>query len=129
MAHPKERWTRRSRLLQSARCMRRAGILLAVGGFTLAYGYGVASHAYRLFPVDQLGYFKRWVIPDTGRPSDVKVFADASGRQEVSCWSIDPDAAVLLAMGQSNAANYGETRYHPVRLVFNYNWVDGKCYR
>lgn len=109
--------------------MRRTGILLAVGGFVLAYGYGVASYAYRLFPVDQLGEIKRWVAPDSGRPSDLQVFADVSDRQEVSCWSIDHDAAVILAMGQSNAANYGETRYRPVQPVFNFNWADDKCYR
>jgi hypothetical protein len=47
----------------------------------------------------------------------------------VSCWSIEPDAAVILAMGQSNAANYGETRYRPVQSVINFNWADGKCYK
>lgn len=73
---------------------------------------------------------KRTVLPDNGRAHNVAVFSDPAGRQEVSCWSIDHDAAVILAMGQSNAGNYGgETLYRPVQPVFNFNWADGKCYR
>ena len=69
------------------------------------------------------------MLPDTGRNTGPTVFTDAKGREEVSCWSIDHDAAVILAMGQSNAGNYGETLYRPVQPVFNFNWNDGKCYR
>ena len=95
----------------------------------VAYAYGAASYAYRLFPADELGILKRTVLPDRGRNTGPTVFADAKGREEVSCWSIDHDAAVILAMGQSNAGNYGETLYRPVQPVFNFNWNDGKCYR
>lgn len=109
--------------------MKQAKLVLVILGCVAAYSYGVASYAYRLFPVDQLGALKRVVLPDTGRPYGAEVFADATGREEVSCWSVDPDAAVILAMGQSNAANYGETRYRPVQPVVNFNWADGKCYR
>jgi hypothetical protein len=109
--------------------MKQAKLLLAIVGCIAAYSYGVVSYAYRLFPVDQLGDLKRVVLPDTGRPFGPEVFADATGREEISCWSVDPDAAVILAMGQSNAANYGETRYRPVQPVVNFNWADGKCYR
>jgi hypothetical protein len=103
--------------------------LLAVAGLIAAYGYGVASYAYRLFPIEQIGVLKRSVIPDEGREIDATVFSDTKGREAVSCWSIDADAAVILTMGQSNAANYGETRYRPVQPVINFNWMDGKCYR
>jgi hypothetical protein len=69
------------------------------------------------------------VLPDSGREGGPVVFDDPKGREEVSCWSIDHDAAVILAMGQSNAGNYGETLYRPKQAVFNFNWNDGKCYR
>jgi Carbohydrate esterase, sialic acid-specific acetylesterase len=109
--------------------MHRARILAVIAALLAAYGYGVASSTYRLFPVEQLGQLKRMALPDRGRPSGLEVFANASGREEVSCWSIDHDSAVILAMGQSNAANHGETLYRPRQPVFNFNWIDGKCYR
>jgi Carbohydrate esterase, sialic acid-specific acetylesterase len=109
--------------------MRLLKFLLVIIGVVGAYGYGIASYAYRLFPMEQLGVLKRTMLPDIGRLSGSKVFADTTGREEVSCWSIDHDAAVILAMGQSNAANYGETLYHPIQPVFNFNWSDGKCYK
>jgi Carbohydrate esterase, sialic acid-specific acetylesterase len=109
--------------------MRYWKLVFAILGLAGAYGYGLASYAYRLFPIEQLGVVKRAFLPDTGRDDGPAVFADATGREEVSCWSIDHDAAVILAMGQSNAANYGESLYRPVQPVFNFNWADGKCYR
>lgn len=103
--------------------------LLTVAGLVIAYLYGATSYAYRLFPIEQLGALRRAVAPDEGRPFDLAVYSDTKGREAVSCWDIDPNAAVILAMGQSNAGNYGETRYRPVQQVFNFNWADGKCYR
>jgi Carbohydrate esterase, sialic acid-specific acetylesterase len=103
--------------------------LLAAAGLFAAYGYGAASYAYRLFPIEQIGTLKRSVIPDDGRDPEVAVFSDTKGREAISCWSIEPDAAIILALGQSNAGNYGETRYRPVQPVINFNWADGKCYR
>jgi hypothetical protein len=103
--------------------------LLAAASLCAAYGYGAASYAYRFFPIEQIGALKRSVIPDEGRDTELAVYSDTKGREAVSCWSIEPDAAVILAMGQSNAGNYGETRYRPVQPVINFNWADGKCYR
>jgi hypothetical protein len=103
--------------------------LLAAAGLFAAYGYGAASYAYRFFPIEQIGALKRSVIPDEGRETELTVYSDTKGREAISCWSIEPDAAVILAMGQSNAGNYGETRYRPVQPIVNFNWADGKCYR
>lgn len=98
----------------------------------IAYGYGVYSHAYRSFPIEEIGAVKRLIRPDRGRPTgeeDAYLTRDARGREEVSCASLRKDAAVVLVMGQSNAANYGETRRRARRAVYNYNWMDGRCYR
>ncbi|HUC62602.1 MAG TPA: sialate O-acetylesterase [Alphaproteobacteria bacterium] len=38
-------------------------------------------------------------------------------------------AAVIMVLGQSNAANEGVGRHGATDKVFNWNWVDGKCYR
>jgi hypothetical protein len=47
---------------------------------------------------------------------------------------VEPDqvmrghTAVMLTLGQSNAANSGDTPYTPSRRVFNFNLFDGNCY-
>lgn len=105
---------------------------LFVGFFcaVVFYGYGVYSEAFRTFPIDEIGLIKRWLSPDRGRPTPGEhVFLDTEGREEVSCWGIAHDAAVILLMGQSNAANYAGTPYKPVQPVFNFNWANGRCYR
>lgn len=53
-------------------------------------------------------------------------------REAVSCapfTTANPRHAVLLAFGQSNSSNYGETRYSAGNKVANFNLHDGKCYR
>lgn len=75
---------------------------------------------------------KRFFIPDRGSPVPMaEVLVDGSGREEVDCRQIRRDAAILLLMGQSNAANSGdrESRYKAIHDVINFNWFDGKCYR
>jgi len=57
--------------------------------------------------------------------------ADTS-RPEVSCVPFttrDPRQAILLVFGQSNSANFGETRYTAGSRVVNFNPRDGRCYR
>lgn len=108
--------------------MRRKIALLAVAT-AVGFGYGFVSHAYRLFPFAQISWVRQAVLPETGRPRSEVAFNDTRGREEVSCWNIDHDAGVILTMGQSNAANFGETPYKPRGRVFNFNWADGKCYR
>lgn len=55
-----------------------------------------------------------------------------ANRQQVSCEPFtarDPRTAILLTFGQSNSANFGETRYRASKHVSNFNLHDGKCYR
>jgi len=105
-------------------------LVLAVAAFS--YGYGVLSHAYRIFPIAEISAIRQAFMPERGRPTpseDRFLFTATDGRKEVECRTIRPDAAVILAMGQSNAANHGTALYRPRQPVFNYNWLDGKCYR
>ncbi len=54
-------------------------------------------------------------------------YTDVSHKQEVDCQNLKGRIMVMLAFGQSNSANHGETRYTPKRNV--YNFFRGKCYR
>jgi len=53
-------------------------------------------------------------------------------RTVVSCAPFttpNPRHAVLLTFGQSNSANFGDTRYTAGDAVANFNLHDGRCYR
>ena len=51
-------------------------------------------------------------------------------RAEIPCGEFrDADTLVLLILGQSNAANYGDVKFTPPSSVGNFNIYDGKCYR
>ncbi len=52
-------------------------------------------------------------------------------RLAVSCSPFttrNPRNAILFTFGQSNSANFGETRYTATQNVLNFNIHDGKCY-
>lgn len=91
-----------------------------------AYGYGAASHERRWFPTPQIERALRqavwWFRPERG-------FNETSGRQRVECApAAGPRTAVLLTLGQSNAANEGEGPYSPRSPAINFNFLDGHCY-
>jgi carbohydrate esterase-like sialic acid-specific acetylesterase len=57
--------------------------------------------------------------------------SDPTGRTEADC-AIDGDrrrTAVIVVVGQSNAANHGAGRYLAKQRVDNFNVYDGRCYR
>lgn len=53
------------------------------------------------------------------------------GRQAVECRDFlpAPNTAVIVVLGQSNAANRGQGRYTAHGPVYNFNIFDAKCYR
>jgi hypothetical protein len=57
-----------------------------------------------------------------------KSFRDVSGRDRTSC-DVTRNTAVIVTLGQSNAANYGLAPYTPQRDVVNFDVYDGNCYR
>ena len=57
-----------------------------------------------------------------------KSFRDTSQRTKVPCRA-DAGTAVLITLGQSNAANYALKRYTPKHEVLNFDLYDGHCYK
>jgi hypothetical protein len=57
-----------------------------------------------------------------------KSFRDTSHRTQVPCRA-DERTAVIVTLGQSNAANYALMRYMPKRDVLNFDLYDGRCYK
>ena len=57
-----------------------------------------------------------------------KSFRDTSQRTKVACQA-DAGTAVLITLGQSNAANYALRRYTPKQEVLNFDLYDGRCYK
>jgi hypothetical protein len=107
----------------------RVSTALAVTGVVVAaYAYGALSHEHRWFPTPQIERALRkrlWLVRER------RGFKNTAGREEVPCERFrQPGTAILLTMGQSNAANEGEFEpgYQPGPNVFNFNFFDGKCY-
>lgn len=108
----------------------RLALLLAVT-FVCAYLFGLYSYSREVWPVDIVRQLKRWADPpraDVGQYDPSKRLIAYPDKTGVACPAPAETTAVILAIGQSNAANAGAkkitTRY-PDR-VFNY--FDGKCY-
>ena len=57
-----------------------------------------------------------------------KSFRDKSGRRKMPCEAAK-DTAVIVTLGQSNAANHSVMPYTPKHEVLNFNIYDGSCYR
>ncbi|MEZ5503415.1 MAG: sialate O-acetylesterase [Halioglobus sp.] len=115
-----------------------AGILLAVlvPGLLLVFGMGAVAGKYRPGLVRP---FSDWaltlVLPLRQAACDVEDVTICgvanTDREAVDCApfaSDNPRNAVLFIFGQSNSANFGETRYRAAEHVINFNVHDGKCY-
>src|SRR5580700_10127645 len=55
-------------------------------------------------------------------------FRDTADRIKISCVTSE-NTAVIVTLGQSNAANYGTVAYTPKYDVMNFDIYDGNCYR
>lgn len=111
------------------RFLRRAALLcvmamLAVG----AYGIGIYQGYRVTWPVPQIKALVEHQVRRNGAQFDALGRLVAyPGKQAVPCPPQDPDTAVLLLAGQSNAANFQGQRYqgeggHVI------NFFDGRCY-
>lgn len=92
------------------------------------FGIGIYAGAKRTWPVLQL---RRLVAERTNPAIKTDQFGRLlryPGKTEIACPGQDDMTAVLLVMGQSNAANYQGQRYQSPddRVV---NFAEGHCYR
>jgi len=91
-------------------------------------GVGIYAGAKRTWPVSQL---RRLVAEPTNPAIKTDQFGrllSYPGKTEIACPGQDDMTAVLLLMGQSNAANYQGQRYQsPDDWVVNFS--AGHCYR
>ena len=94
---------------------------------TAFFLYGVSVGHYQVFPFNQLVSLKLASEQLLTNFDGIRSFDDTSAKQEVDCKSIDlKDTMVILAFGQSNSANHGQTLYKPKHNVFNF--YKGKCF-
>ncbi len=124
--------------MNSRNCVLLTTLVIAVliPGILLVFGMGAIAGKYRPSLVKPysdwaltLALPLRQVYCDV---EDVTTCGVASAdRRVVSCepfTSGNPRNAILLTFGQSNSANFGETRYTATGNVLNFNIHDGKCY-
>jgi hypothetical protein len=92
----------------------------------VAYAFGAISHQSKIFPTPQIEAAVRrrlWHFREE------RGFKDTRGRSEVDCGQFNqPGSAILVTLGQSNAANESEPGFQPGAGVFNFSFFDGKCY-
>jgi hypothetical protein len=100
--------------------------LIIVSGATFALG--VYAGAKRVWPVPQLRRLVATEAQSLGRTDQFGRLLSYPGKVEITCPIQDEKTAVLLLVGQSNAANYQGQRHQSAddRVV---NFVDGRCYR
>lgn len=105
--------------------------LLLAATFVSAYLFGLYSYSREVWPVEILRQLKRWADPPRGHLGQYdrwERLVAYPGKIEVACPTPAGTTAVVLAIGQSNAANDAArevtTRY-PDRAV---SYFDGKCY-
>jgi Carbohydrate esterase, sialic acid-specific acetylesterase len=101
-------------------------ILIILSGAMFALG--VYAGAKRVWPLPQL---KRLIATEAHplvRTDEFGRLLSYPGKIEIACPIQDEKTAVLLLVGQSNAANYQGQRYQSAddRVV---NFLDGRCYR
>lgn len=95
-----------------------------------SYVFGVFSHQKDLWPLGALrqALFAETALPPAGTHDAFGRLTGFPGKVAVPCPVQTADTAVILAIGQSNAANHAATRFtsrHPGQV---FNLFDGKCY-
>lgn len=107
--------------------MRVGSIFLAVLALTLGVGGGLAwglyAGAHKTFPYDTSRWIKQAVFPS--QYANWERFSDVSRRTPAPC---PPDALVVFAIGQSNAANELSSYGDRIPDAPAYNFFNGACY-
>lgn len=109
----------------------RSRVLLTCVAFSITYLIGGYSSSHDLFPYSVIRAVKasfnttspnRFAFDNTGR------LVSDENKTAVSCPSQSPRTAVLLIMGQSNAANHGGQRVRSEHGSKVANFFKGQCY-
>jgi hypothetical protein len=100
--------------------------LCAAGVIAVSYFIGEFSGTHHVWPLSHLSLFRGpppvpWMNPP-GR------LVSYPGKQEVACPAQTPRTRVILAIGQSNAANQGGQRYASTHGINVISFFRGKCY-
>lgn len=95
-----------------------------------SYVFGVYSHQKDLWPLGALrqAFVAEAATPPVGTHDAFGRLLAFPGKTTVPCPAQTADTAVILAIGQSNAANHASTRLttgHPAQV---FNLFNGKCY-
>jgi hypothetical protein len=92
------------------------------------FALGLYAGAKRVGPVPQLRRLVATEAESLVRTDQFGRLLSYPGNIEITCPIQDAKTAVLLLVGQSNAANYQGQRHQSAddRVV---NFVDGRCYR
>jgi hypothetical protein len=92
------------------------------------FALGVYAGAKRVWPLPQLKRLLATEAQSLVRTDQFGRLLSYPGKIEIACPIQDEKTAVLLLVGQSNAANYQGQRYQSAddRVV---NFLDGRCYR
>jgi hypothetical protein len=107
---------------------------IGLAGCIACYLFGAESDRHGIFPMPQLISVREKVLPTKVKPesrytldAQDRIIGDAE-KPAVACPKQTDRTAVLLVLGQSNAANYGGQRFaskHGDKIV---NFFDGQCY-
>lgn len=88
-----------------------------------AFAWGLHAGHTKSFPFALAQRLARLVAP---RPIEIVRYADTTGRSAAPC---PRDAIVVLAIGQSNAANHLAVAPAPIESPQTFNFHAGRCYR
>jgi hypothetical protein len=98
------------------------------------YLFGAVSDRHGIFPLPQLISLRENVLPTKVKPesrytldAQDRIIGDAE-KPAVACPKQTDRTAVLLVLGQSNAANYGGQRFASKHGDGIVNFFDGQCY-
>ena len=104
--------------------MKKTHVIVLLLFLCLAYVYGVMSFKFRILPYPQITSIFNAL---KGKDRLSHIFRNTSHREKTPCVSeASEETMVLVVIGQSGAANTGDTQYSSNERVLNF--FEGECY-
>ena len=109
------------------------GLFSSIALLLIAYFFGAFSEVYNLFPLPAVRAAKRLIIPHKTPPSrfafdQMDRLVSDDHKSSLSCPQMTDRTAVLLLLGQSNAANSSGQRIQSQHQAQVVNFFDGQCF-